>query len=181
MEKNTRCPLNLFAILEKSLFAFLNALAESVNCSLFLKNVEKHFCTMIYKKNFAEHIENLSQHLSEKFIDYRYRFSTKWFIVSVTVDRYLVLPALTTPLKYPTTPFGVANHRLGTNVLRFKHHPSIGAFSFSLLSRHEVVLSGFFQNLCFSFDLKKLFCTSKIVFKGGALCHALLPFFYFFY
>ena len=27
-----------------------NAKAESVNCSLFLKNVEKHFCNLTYKK-----------------------------------------------------------------------------------------------------------------------------------
>ena len=51
-----------------SLFGLLNAMAESVNCSLFLKNLQKHFCNMIYKKNLIEHIENLPQHLSEKFI-----------------------------------------------------------------------------------------------------------------
>ena len=67
MEKNTRCPLNLVAIF-KSLSVLLNAMAESVNCSLFLKNLEKHFCNMIYKKIFVKHIENLRQHLSEKFI-----------------------------------------------------------------------------------------------------------------
>ena len=43
-------------------------MAESVNCSLFLKNLEKHFCNMIYKKIFVKHIENLPQYLSKKFI-----------------------------------------------------------------------------------------------------------------
>ena len=48
--------------------------AESVNCSLFLKNLETHLCNVTCKKNFIKSIENLSQHLSEQFIDYRYRF-----------------------------------------------------------------------------------------------------------
>ena len=94
-----------------------NSTAESVNCSLFLKNLEKHFCDWTYKKkNFVEHNENLPQHLSEKFIAddlsitnialrnwdlsiigiaqngiahfwncrYRYRCSTKRFIVPIT-------------------------------------------------------------------------------------------------
>ena len=43
-------------------------MAEFMNCSLFLKNLEKHFCYMICKKIFVKHIENLRQHLSEKFI-----------------------------------------------------------------------------------------------------------------
>ena len=46
-----------------------NSTAESVNCSLFLKNLEKHFCDLIYKKKyFLKHIENLPHFLSEKFI-----------------------------------------------------------------------------------------------------------------
>ena len=46
-----------------------NPMAESVNCSLFFKILEKHFCDLTYKKkNFLKHIESLPQHLSEKFI-----------------------------------------------------------------------------------------------------------------
>ena len=46
-----------------------NATAEFLKCSLFLKNLEKHFCDLTYKKKyFVKHIENLPQHLSEKFI-----------------------------------------------------------------------------------------------------------------
>ena len=45
----------------KKSFVLLNATAESVNCSLFLKNLEKHFCDLTYKKNFVKHIKNLSQ------------------------------------------------------------------------------------------------------------------------
>ena len=53
---------------KKPLFVLLNATAKSVNCSFFLKNLEKRFCNLTYKKKFVNHIENLPQHLSEKFI-----------------------------------------------------------------------------------------------------------------
>ena len=68
-EKNTRCPKSLVAI-KKSLFVLLNATAEFVNCSVFLKNIEKYFCNLIYKKkkNFVKRIENLPHHLSKRFI-----------------------------------------------------------------------------------------------------------------
>ena len=35
--------------LKKTLFVLFNATAESVNCS-FLKNLEKYFCSLSYKK-----------------------------------------------------------------------------------------------------------------------------------
>ena len=54
---------------KKSLFILFNATAESVNSSLFLKNLEKDFCNWTSKKNFVKHIKNLPQHLSKKFID----------------------------------------------------------------------------------------------------------------
>ena len=67
--KNARDPLSLVAIFKKSLFVLFNATAESANCFLFLKNLEKHFRNLTYKKKyFVEHIKNLPQHLSEKFI-----------------------------------------------------------------------------------------------------------------
>ena len=50
---------------------------EFVNCSL-LKNPEKDFCDLTYKKNFVKHIKNLLQHLSA--IIYRYRFKKLRFI-----------------------------------------------------------------------------------------------------
>ena len=53
--------------LKTSLFVIFNATAESVNCSNFLKNLETYFCNVICKKIFVEIIENLPQHLSEKF------------------------------------------------------------------------------------------------------------------
>ena len=100
-------------MVKTSFFVLFNATAESVNCSLFLKNLETHFCNVTCKKDFVKRIENLSQHLSEKFIgdnlsitgialknsdlsiigigkgffeviDYRYRFSTERFIVPIT-------------------------------------------------------------------------------------------------
>ena len=52
----------------KNLFVLFNATAESVDCSLFLKSLEKRFCNLTYRKNFVKHIKNLPQHLSEKFI-----------------------------------------------------------------------------------------------------------------
>ena len=67
--ENTRCPLRLVLIFENYLFVLFNLTAESVNCSLFLKNLEKTFLQFaLQKKNFVKHIENLPQHLSEKFI-----------------------------------------------------------------------------------------------------------------
>ena len=60
--------INFCCNLKKSIFVVLNPTAESVNCSLFLKNVEKH-CDLTFKnKNFVKHTENLPQYLSEKFI-----------------------------------------------------------------------------------------------------------------
>ena len=67
MEK-TRCPLRLAVIFKNYFFLWLNFTAESVNCSL-LKNLEKTFLQFdLQTKNFVKHIENLPQHLSEKFI-----------------------------------------------------------------------------------------------------------------
>ena len=65
MEK-TRCPLRLVVIFKNYFFVWLHFTAESVNCSLFLKNLEKTF--LQFDLNFVKHIENLPQHLSEKFI-----------------------------------------------------------------------------------------------------------------
>ena len=54
---------------KKSLFVAFNPTAESVNCSLLLKNLEKHFCDLTSKKkNRIKHIESFPQHLLEKFI-----------------------------------------------------------------------------------------------------------------
>ena len=40
--------------LKKSLFVLLNATAESVNCSLILKHIEKHFYDLTYKKKLRQ-------------------------------------------------------------------------------------------------------------------------------
>ena len=45
-----------------------HATAESVNCSVFWKNLERHFCNVTCTKNFVKRVENLPQHLSEKII-----------------------------------------------------------------------------------------------------------------
>ena len=68
MEK-TRCPLRLVVIFKNYFFVWLHFTAESVNCSLFLKNAVKNILQFdLQKKNFVKHIKNLPQHLSEKFI-----------------------------------------------------------------------------------------------------------------
>ena len=67
MEK-TRCSLRLVVIFKNYFFVWLNFTAESVICSL-LKNLVKTFLQFdLQTKNFVKHIENLPQHLSEKFI-----------------------------------------------------------------------------------------------------------------
>ena len=67
--KNTRCPLRLVEIFKNYFFVWLNFTAESVNCSLFLKNLEKTSLQFdLQKIYFVKHIVNLPQHLSEKFI-----------------------------------------------------------------------------------------------------------------
>ena len=110
MEK-TRCPLRLI-IFKNYLFVWLNFTAESVNCSLFLKNLEKTFLQFdlkkrkkktssntskiyrnIYRKNLSTIIYRyrfkklrfigIAQGFFE-VIDYRYRFSTERFIVPNT-------------------------------------------------------------------------------------------------
>ena len=67
MEK-IHCVPKVQLLVKISLFVLFNATAKSVNCSLFLKNLETHFCNVTCKKNFVKRIQNLSQHLSEKFI-----------------------------------------------------------------------------------------------------------------
>ena len=41
-----------------------------MNFFLFVESLEEHFCNLTYsvQTNFAKHIENLPQHLLEKFI-----------------------------------------------------------------------------------------------------------------
>ena len=87
-----------------------------MNCSLFLKNLEKTFLQFdLQTKNFVKHIENLPQHLSEKFIGdnlsisleeieiYRLSVSPRAFfklsiIVIALVQNGLSCPSLTLPV-----------------------------------------------------------------------------------
>ena len=98
---------------KKFFFVLFNATAESVHCSLFLKNLEKHFCDLtymnktssntlkiyrnIYRKNLSaiiyrlltsfKDIEIYRSSVSPRAflkIDYRYRFGTERFIVPIT-------------------------------------------------------------------------------------------------
>ena len=72
-------PKELLQFKNISFFIF-NATAESMKRSLSLKNLETHFCKGTCEKIFVKTIKNLPQHLSEKFIDYRYRFKKLRFV-----------------------------------------------------------------------------------------------------
>ena len=63
MEK-TRCPLRLVVILKKYFFVLLNFTAV---CEL-LSFLEKSFLQLDLHRKTLSNIENLPQHLSEKFI-----------------------------------------------------------------------------------------------------------------
>ena len=60
--------IKIAVIFKNYFFVYLNFMAESVNCSLVLKNLEKTLLLFDLQKNFVKHIENLPQHLSGKFI-----------------------------------------------------------------------------------------------------------------
>ena len=53
MEK-TRCPLRLVVIFKNYFFVWLNFTAESVNCSLFLENLEKTFLQFDLQKKLRQ-------------------------------------------------------------------------------------------------------------------------------
>ena len=75
----------LVAISKKSFFVFFNATAESVNCSFFLKNLEKHFCNRKFTATIIGKIYRLAvSPRAFSITDYRYRFSAERFIVPIT-------------------------------------------------------------------------------------------------
>ena len=51
-----------------SLFVLFNFKAESMNCFLFLKNLDTHCYNVTSKKNFVKINKSLPKHLSEKFV-----------------------------------------------------------------------------------------------------------------
>ena len=64
MEK-TRCPLRLGVILKNYFFVWLNFTAESVNCSLFLKNLEKTFLQFdLQKKTSSNRRPSISRRVT---------------------------------------------------------------------------------------------------------------------
>ena len=52
--------------LSKSLFVVFNPSAESVNYSLFLKNLEKHFCDLSYKKKTSSNTLKIYRNIYRK-------------------------------------------------------------------------------------------------------------------
>ena len=64
MEK-TRCPLRL-VIYKNYFFVWLNFTAESVNCSLFLKNLEKTFLQFDLQKNTSLNTSKIYRNIYRK-------------------------------------------------------------------------------------------------------------------
>ena len=112
--KNTRCPLRLVVILKNYLFVLFNFTAESVNCSLLQKNLEKTLLQFdlqkkilsstlktyrnIYRKNLSAIIYRLPISLKEIEI-YRLSVSPRTFlklsiIVIALVQKGLSCPSL---------------------------------------------------------------------------------------
>ena len=95
----------VFLQFKKSHFVAFNLTAESVNCSLFLKNLEKHFCDLTCKKNTSSntlkiHRNNYRKNLSVKI--YRLSVLPRAFlklsiIVIALVQKSLSCPSLTMP------------------------------------------------------------------------------------
>ena len=51
--KKIHCVPKVLLPVKTSLFVLFNVMAESVNCSFFLKNLETHFCNVICKKTLS--------------------------------------------------------------------------------------------------------------------------------
>ena len=98
--KITRCALSVVAV--KTLSSLFNATAESLNHSLFLKNLQKLFCNnLTEKKKKLRHIEILPQDLSEKFISDNLSIigiAQGFFEVYALVQKGLSCPSLNLPL-----------------------------------------------------------------------------------
>ena len=65
MEK-TRCPLRLVLIFKNYFFVWLNFTAESVNCSLFLKNLEKTFLQFDLQKKTLSNTLKIYRNVYQK-------------------------------------------------------------------------------------------------------------------
>ena len=81
MEK-TRCPLRL-VIFKNYFFVWLNSTAESANCSLFLKNLEKIFLQFDLQKKTSSNTSKIHRNIYRKNLSaiiYRYRFKKFRFI-----------------------------------------------------------------------------------------------------
>ena len=65
MEK-TRCSLRLVVIFKNYFFVWLNFTAGSVNCSLFLKNLEKTFLQFDLQKKTASDTSKIYRNIYRK-------------------------------------------------------------------------------------------------------------------
>ena len=66
--KNIHCVPKVLLQFKSISFCYISCHGRSINCSFFLKSLETHFCIVTCTKNFVKIIENLPQHLSEKFM-----------------------------------------------------------------------------------------------------------------
>ena len=76
-EKNTQYPLSLVAIFKKSFTVLFNATAESVNYSVFWKNLQKRFCNLTYKKTSSNLLKIYIYRKNLSAIIYRLPISLK--------------------------------------------------------------------------------------------------------
>ena len=106
--KKTRCPLR-FAVIFKSYFfvwpwVWLNFTAESVNCSLFLKNVEKTFWQFDLQKKTLSNTSKIYHNIYRKTLSaiiYRLPISFKEIEIhrlSVSPRPFLKLSIIVIPL-----------------------------------------------------------------------------------
>ena len=82
MEK-TRCPLRFVVIFKNYFFVWPNFTAESVNCSLFLKNLEKTFLQFDLQKKTSSNTMKIYRNIYRKNLSaiiYRYRFEKLIFV-----------------------------------------------------------------------------------------------------
>ena len=90
MEK-TRCPLRRVVIFKNYFFALLNFTAESVICSLFLKNAEKNILQFdLQKKNFVKTSKNYRNIYRKNLSAIIYRLSIS--LEEIEIHRLSVSP-----------------------------------------------------------------------------------------
>ena len=144
--KNTRCPLSLVAIFKKSLFVLFNATAESVNYSVFWKNVQKHFCNLIYKKKTSWNTLKIYRNF------YRKNLSAIMYRLTISLQEIEIFRLLVSPrafLKLSIIVIAVVQKGLSCPSLGIV--ASKGGYEVSLKDENEIARAKFLIFLNFNF------------------------------